>query len=64
MPNNNAPSILSIVVIIVGLTILLCVGGMIYLVGQDRAIPGTLETITVAGITGLLGLLAPSRDVT
>lgn len=57
-------SILSLVVIIVGLAVLLSVGGMIYLVGQDRAIPGTLETIVVAGITGLLGLLAPSRDVT
>lgn len=60
----RTPSILSLVVAIIGIVIIICVCGVIYLVAQDRAIPGTLETVLVAGITGLLGLLAPSREVT
>jgi hypothetical protein len=49
------------VVVIIGLVVLVCVVGIVYLVTQDRSVPGTLETIVVAGVTGLLGLLAPSR---
>lgn len=57
----NNVSVLKLVVIIVGIVVLMCVGGMIYLVSQERAIPGTLETLSVAGITGLLGVLVPSK---
>jgi CDP-diglyceride synthetase len=53
--------LLKMVAGIIGIVIIACVLGMIYLVVNDKAIPGTLETITVAGVTGLLGLLAPSR---
>lgn len=60
----NRVSILMIVVIGIVLIELLTVSGMIWLVVQERAIPGTLETIAVAGLTGLLGVLAPSRAVT
>lgn len=57
-------NVLQMVVVIIGVVIIVCVMGIIYLVSQDRAIPGTLETITVAGVTGLLGLLAPSKAAT
>lgn len=54
-------SILLVVVIGIVLIEILTVVGMIILVVQERQIPGTLETIAVAGLTGLLGVLAPSR---
>lgn len=57
-------SILKIVVLIVGAVEILAMAGIVYLVGQDRPVPGTLETVSVAGLTGLLGLLAPSRAAT
>lgn len=60
----NDISILKMVVIIVGLVEVLSMAGIIYLVSQQVAVPGTLETIAVAGLTGLLGLLAPSREAT
>lgn len=56
----NVP-ILKMVVAIVGIVIILSVVGIVYLVINDKAIPGTLETITVAGITGLLGLLTNTK---
>lgn len=59
----NKVSVLLVVVIGIILIELITVAGMIVLVVQERAIPGTLETIAVAGLTGLLGVLAPSRTV-
>lgn len=54
-------SILKIVV--VGLVILLIIlsVGMVLMVLQGMSIPGTFETLTGMTVTGLLGLLAPSR---
>jgi hypothetical protein len=57
-------SILKMVVMIIGMTILASIFGMIYLIVNDKAIPGTLETITALCVGGLLGLLAPSKEVT
>lgn len=57
-------SILKMVVAVIGLVLVLTVIGIIYLVVNDKAIPGTLETLAVASVTGLLGLLAPSRAAT
>lgn len=57
-------SILRIVVIGLVLAVLLAVVGMIILAIQGDSIPGTLETVALAGFTGLLGLLAPSKPVT
>lgn len=55
--------LLKLVAGIIGTVVILCVLGMIYLVVNDKAIPGTLETVTVAGVTGLLGLLVPAGRV-
>lgn len=55
-------SILKMVVLIIGIAIILCIFGMIYLVVQEKPIPGTLETVVALGFGGLLGLLAPSKD--
>jgi hypothetical protein len=55
-------SVLKMVVAIIGLTILSCIVGMIYLIVNDKSIPSTLETITALGVGGLLGLLAPSHE--
>lgn len=55
-------SVLKMVVFIIGMVILTAMVGVIYLIAQERQVPGTLETIAVASLTGLLGLLAPSRE--
>lgn len=57
-------TILRMVVLIIGIILIMAVGGIIYLVSQERAIPSTLETIVALGIGGLLGLLAPSKEAT
>lgn len=57
-------SILKIVVSGLVLALLLLVAGIIYLLGQGQGVPGTLETLSGMIVTGLLGLLAPSRTVT
>ena len=54
-------SILKIVVMGLIMALLMVVAGMIYLLGQEQNIPGTLETLAGMIVTGLLGLLAPSR---
>lgn len=55
-------SIIKMVVGIIGIVLVLCVIGIIYLVTQERAIPSTLETITALSVGGLLGLLAPTNS--
>jgi hypothetical protein len=54
-------SILKMVVVIIGVSVLACILGIVYLVLNDKSIPSTLETVTALGIGGLLGLLAPSQ---
>ena len=56
-------TVLKMVVAIVGIVEIAVLVGMVFMVVEDRNIPGTFETIAVAGLTGLLGLLAPSREV-
>lgn len=57
-------SILKMVVMIIGAAVLLSIAGIIYLVVQERAVPDILAALALSGFTGLLGLLAPSKDVT
>jgi hypothetical protein len=56
-------TVLKMVVAIVGLVEVVVLIGMVFLVVGGRNIPGTFETVAVAGLTGLLGLLAPSQAV-
>lgn len=55
--------LMKMVVGIIGAVIVICVLGMVYLVTQERQIPGTFETLVVSGFTGLLGLLVQSKNV-
>lgn len=57
-------SILKIVVLIIGIVLVIFSCGIVYLQANDKNIPDVMATIIVAGITGLLGLLAPSKDAT
>jgi hypothetical protein len=56
-------TVLKMVVAIVGLVEVVVLIGMVFLVVGGRNIPGTFETVAAAGLTGLLGLLAPSQAV-
>lgn len=56
-------SILKVVVFIVGGVMLLCSAGVILLIALDKDVPSQLWTIILSGFTGLLGLLAPSKEV-
>lgn len=55
-------SILKMVVLIIGLLLLTSMIGITYLVVNDKTVPDIFQIVTVSGITGLLGLLAPSKD--
>ena len=50
----------NIVVLILGGTIGLCLGGIIYLAGNELNTPQILETVVVAALAGMTGLLARS----
>jgi hypothetical protein len=56
-------SILKMVVVIVGILGLFSVGGIIALAATGQSVPDVLQNIAVGGLTGLLGLLAPSKEV-
>lgn len=49
-----------LVIIILGATILISIGGIIGLTVVDREIPGVLENLAVAALAGIVGLLARS----
>lgn len=55
----NNVSILRIVVIGLVIGFLILVAGMFYLIANDKMIPNTVETLTTAIVTGMLGLLVP-----
>ena len=57
-------SILKMVVLGIILVLLMFAGGIVYLVSNDKNVPEVMSTVVIAGITGLLGLLAPSKDAT
>ena len=52
------------VVLFLGGTLMLSVGGIVLLAAYERQVPGILENIAVGCLTGLAGLLArgPSSD--
>jgi hypothetical protein len=54
---------LNIVLSILGLSLILCLGGIIFLASQEpaRSIPDILVGTTTLIVGGILGLLAPSR---
>lgn len=51
-----------LVTILVGLALLLSTGGVIALAFQGIPIPDVLQNIAVGSLTGLVGLLAPTRS--
>ena len=55
---------LKYVVVILGATLLLCVGGIIYLtaIEEVRTIPDVLQNIAIGTLTALAGILVPSKD--
>lgn len=56
-------SILKIVVAIIGILLILMAVGVILLIALGKAVPSEFWTIIISGFTGLLGLLAPSKEV-
>lgn len=60
----NNTSILKMVVMIIGLLLVVSVLMIGWLVLNDKTVPDIFQIIAVSGITGLLGLLAPSKDAT
>ena len=57
------PTTLNIVLLILGVALLTCLGGIVYLAAQNpaRSIPDILVGTTTLIVGGILGLLAPSR---
>jgi hypothetical protein len=57
---NSTP--LRLVVGILGLVLVLCVLGIVYMASTgDRPIPDVLQNIAVGSLTGLVGLLVPVK---
>lgn len=59
----NNVSILKLVVVILGLILVIMSVGVVVLVVLSKAVPSEFWSIILAGFTGLLGLLAPSKEV-
>ena len=57
-------SIMRVVVIIIGLVLVIDAVGMVLLALNEKNMPGVMENAMLMGITGLLALLAPSREAT
>lgn len=58
-------SILKMVVVGVIAALLMTLAGIIYLVAStDKSVPDILQIVVASCISGLLGLLAPSKDAT
>lgn len=55
-------TLLNLVVCILGVALLLCLGGVVYLLANQQPVDDTLKITISAIIGGLLGLLAPSRE--
>ena len=55
---------LHLVIMFVGATLLVSVAGIVYLsagAGEGRPIPDVLQNVAVGSLTGLVGLLVPTR---
>lgn len=57
-------SVLKMVVMIIGLLLVISIVMIGWLVLNDKNVPDIFQIIAVSGITGLLGLLAPSKEAT
>lgn len=53
---------LKFVIGILGAVLLACVIGIIVLAANERTIPDVLQNIGVGALTGLVGVLVPSRS--
>jgi hypothetical protein len=60
------PTTLNIVLAILGLALVLCLGGIIYLASANpaRAIPDILVGTTTLIVGGIIGTLVPTRPTT
>lgn len=56
------PKTLLVAVLIIGALALVAVLGIIGLALTDHTVPDVLQNIAVGSLTGLVGLLVPSRD--
>jgi hypothetical protein len=59
MPNA---SVLKVVTLGLVLALIIELVGIVLIILNDKQVPGELWTLCVAEVTGLLGLLAPSKD--
>lgn len=50
-----------LVICFVGVTLLASLAGIIILASQNHGIPDVLQNVAVGSLTGLVGLLVPSR---
>lgn len=53
---------LRMVIGFIGVVLLVCVAGIIYLSGNGHPVPDVLQNIAVGSLTGLVGVLVPSRS--
>lgn len=60
---NTRWSPVHLVIYILGLLSLLATGGIIALAASGHTVPSTLETVAVASLTGLAGVLAPNTGL-
>jgi hypothetical protein len=58
-----SPSVVKIALVILGLVLLVCLGGIIWLASANpqRSIPDVLVATPSAALAGILGILIPSR---
>lgn len=56
------PSILKMVVSIIGLVLIISMICIAVLVFNDKSVPDIFQIVAVSGITGLLGLLGNNKD--
>lgn len=52
------------VIVFLGTALLGCVGGIIFLVATDHAVPDILQNVVSAVVAGLIGLLATPKQTT
>lgn len=52
---------LRMVVGIIGACLLACIGGIILLASRGQAVPDVLQNVAVGSLTGLVGVLVPTR---
>lgn len=55
-------SVFTIVVAFLGVTLLVCVGGIIYLASTSDTIPDILQNVASGVVAGMIGLLVSPKD--